>query len=238
MNKMRTLKANEIEVRIGQINEKGATLLLYKDARVDMNVLDEAGVKWKREHQLIDGKLFCTVSIWDEDIKEWVSRQDVGIESNTEKEKGQASDSFKRACVNWGIGRELYSAPFIWIPASSYDGFVRKTDQNGKKIYATYDKFSVAEIAYDDNREITRLRILNEKTGQVVYEYGFNKKPQASNPDPLAKAKSDLQKALKSFGHDNPTKMKVAINRVLQKNTVDTIEEANEVLQALEDGAV
>lgn len=232
--KIRLLRADEIEVRVGTINEKGATLLLYKDARVDMNVLDEAGVKWKREHQLIDGKLFCTVSIWDEDIKEWVSRQDVGVESNTEKEKGQASDSFKRACVNWGIGRELYSAPFIWIPASSYDGFVRKTDQNGKKIYATYDKFSVTHIAYDENREITELTIKNDRTGEIVFSYP--KKAQ-TKPNPLAKAKGEIMAKFQASGL-NTVQQKAAIMQVLKKSTVDTIEEANEVLQALEDGII
>lgn len=246
---MRTLKANEIEVRVGQINEKGATLLLYKDARADMVLLDEMGKPWKREHQLIDGKLFCTVSVWNSDIKEWESRQDVGTESNTEKEKGQASDSFKRACVNWGIGRELYSAPFLWINADSYNGFVKKTDQSGKKIYSTYDKFSVKEIVYDDNREITSITIVNTKTGQVVYPAKKAKAP-TGNPggqkettstpkqDPLVKAKGDLQKALRSFGHDNNVKMNVAINTVLHKNTVDTVEEANEVMQALQDGLI
>jgi hypothetical protein len=97
--KFRLLNANEIEVRVGSINEKGATLLLYKDARCDMNLLEESGVKWKREHEVINGKLFCTVSIYDTEIKEWVSRQDVGVESNTEATKGEASDSFKRASV-------------------------------------------------------------------------------------------------------------------------------------------
>lgn len=234
---MRTLKANEIEVRIGQINEKGATLLLYKDARVDMVLLDELGKPWKREHQLIDGKLFCTVSVWNDQIQQWESRQDVGTESNTEKEKGQASDSFKRACVNWGIGRELYSAPFIWIPASSYDGFVRKTDQNGKKIYATYDKFSVAEIAYDDNREITELAIKNDRTGEIVFIYPSKAKKAQTKPNPLAKAKGEIMAKFQASGL-NTVQQKAAIMKVLKKSTVDTIEEANEVLQALEDGAV
>lgn len=162
---IRLLRADEIDVRIGTINEKGATLLLYKDARSDMNLLDESGVKWKREHQLIDGKLFCTVSIWDEEIKEWVGRQDVGVESNTEKEKGQASDAFKRACFNWGIGRELYSAPFVWISADKYTAF---TNKNGKP--ATYDKFSVEKIKYDEkSREIIGLAIKNTKTNKLVF---------------------------------------------------------------------
>ena len=95
----RTLKADEIDVRIGSCNRGGVSLLLYKDARVDMNLLDlhVGSLNWKREHHVIDGKLFCTVSIYDPDKKEWISKQDVGTESYTEKEKGQASDSFKRA---------------------------------------------------------------------------------------------------------------------------------------------
>jgi hypothetical protein len=166
--KFRLLKADEIEVRVGTINEKGATLLLYKDARSDMNLLDESGYKWKREHQLIDGKLFCTVSVYDTEIKEWVSRQDVGVESNTEKEKGQASDSFKRACFNWGIGRELYSSPFIWIASDKYSSF---TNKNTGKL-ATYDKFSVEKIKYDEKtNEITGISIVNNNSKQRVFIY-------------------------------------------------------------------
>ena len=116
---IRLLKADEIECRIATINEKGLSLLLYKDARVDQKILDETfGIfGWKRSHQCIDGNLYCTVEIFDKDSGEWISKQDVGTMSYSEKEKGQASDSFKRACFNWGIGRELYTAPFIWIPA-------------------------------------------------------------------------------------------------------------------------
>lgn len=166
--KFRLLKADEIEVRIGSINEKGATLLLYKDARCDMNLLDESGVKWKREHQLINGKLFCTVSIYDSEIKEWVSRQDVGVESNTEAAKGEASDSFKRACFNWGIGRELYTAPFTWISADKYTPY--KNPKTGK--LATYDKFIVEKIKYnEDTREITGLSIVNDTTKNRVFIY-------------------------------------------------------------------
>lgn len=162
---IRLLKPEEIECRVGTINEKGLSLLLYKDARCDMNLLDESGVKWKREHQLLNGKLFCTVSIWDEEIKEWVSRQDVGVESNTEATKGEASDSFKRACFNWGIGRELYSAPFIWISAGKYGV---KTNKSGKP--TTYDKFSVTNIKYDEtSRTITGLAIKNDNTGKGVF---------------------------------------------------------------------
>ena len=117
--KLRLLRAEEIECRIGIINEKGVSLLLFKDARVDQKILDEVFTPfgWKRSHQVLDVNLYCTVEIWDGEKQQWVAKQDVGTMSYSEKEKGQASDSFKRACFNWGIGRELYTAPFIWIPA-------------------------------------------------------------------------------------------------------------------------
>lgn len=234
---MRTLNANEIEVRIGQINEKGATLLLYKDARADMTLLDEMGKPWKREHQLIDGKLFCTVSIWNDHIQQWESRQDVGTESHTEKEKGQASDSFKRACVNWGIGRELYSAPFIWISADKYTSY--KNPNTGK--LGTYDKFKVTHIAYDDNREITKLTIKNDSSDAVVFSYPKTTKspPKAidSQVAKLAQAKGEIMGKLQTKGFGT-AQQKAAIQTVLKKPTVDNLEEANEVLQALEDGII
>lgn len=157
----RTLKANEISCRVNQINEKGLTLLLYKDARVDMDILDETVgcMNWKKEYTRDNQN--CIVSIYDENKKEWISKEDTGTESNSEKEKGLASDSFKRACVNWGIGRELYTAPFIWINAS--DGGVQK-DGSGK--YRTFEKFYVEAIKYKDKR-ITHLSIKNSKGKRV-----------------------------------------------------------------------
>ncbi len=165
----RTLKADEIECRVAQVTEKGASLLLYKDARCDMNMLDEAKVKWQRKHELINGKLFCTVSIWDDETKQWIERQDVGVESQAEATKGEASDSFKRACFNWGIGRELYTSPFIWVQASKMNVIENGTDKYGKKKYKTYDKFVVTNIHYNDNREIDGLAIKNEKTKEVAF---------------------------------------------------------------------
>ena len=112
------LHINDLDFRIQSINKGGyATILVYKDARADMNRLDEvvSPVKWKREHTMIDGINYCTVSIYSDNIKEWISKQDCGVESMTEKEKGQASDAFKRACFNLGIGRELYDYPVIQV---------------------------------------------------------------------------------------------------------------------------
>ena len=165
----RLLKENEIDVRIATINGKGASLLLYKDARCDMNILDETvgPYNWKRSHTRENAN--CIVSLWDENKKEWVSKEDTGTESFTEKEKGLASDSFKRACFNWGIGRELYTAPFIYVSADKMNIY----EKNGK--YATYDKFYVEKIAYDDNRQITGIAIKNQK-GERVFVYNNTKK--------------------------------------------------------------
>ena len=173
---IRLLRADEIECRIGTINEKGVSLLLYKDARADMKILDEPfGVfGWKRTHQSIDGNLYCTVEIWDNEKKSWISKQDVGTVSYTEKEKGQASDSFKRACVSVGIGRELYSAPFIWVSAQKCN-IQRRNDK-----LICYDKFSVSEISYSKDREIMSLSIVNCDTGEVVYSI-FPKNAQPVN---------------------------------------------------------
>jgi hypothetical protein len=129
-----------------------------------MKILDEVygANNWQRSHELIGGNLYCTVSIWDDGKKQWISKMDVGTKSYTEKEKGEASDSFKRACFSHGIGRELYTAPFIWVSASKAN--IQKRDDK----YTTYDKFSVNEITYNENREITGLTIINQD-GRIVY---------------------------------------------------------------------
>ena len=167
---VRLLKADEIECRVSVINEKGLSLLLYKDARVDQRILDETfgAFGWKRSHQCIDGNLYCTVEIFDKETGQWIAKQDVGTMGYTEKEKSQASDSFKRACFNWGIGRELYSAPFIWIPVGK--ALIQmKEGSNKEKRYYCNDHFSVESIAYNSDREISGLVIRNDK-GQTVYE--------------------------------------------------------------------
>lgn len=168
--RFRNLRADEIECRISMIRENGLSLLLYKDARTDQNILDETfGLfGWKRHHQLIGDRLYCTVSIWDQSKEQWIEKQDVGTESKTEAEKGQASDSFKRACFNLGIGRELYSAPFIWVPAGLCE------IKNGK----CYDRFRVTEIGYTRGM-ITELSIVNEKTGKTVFDMKTQKDPVA-----------------------------------------------------------
>lgn len=157
----RTLRSDEIDVRIAMVKEHGLSLLLYKDARCDMNILDETvgSMNWKREHTRDNAN--CIVSLWDSEKLQWVSKEDTGTESFTEKEKGLASDSFKRACFNWGIGRELYTAPFIWI--SKEHAGIR---QNGNK-YTSNEKFYVSKIAYDDSKNIIGISIKNSQGNRV-----------------------------------------------------------------------
>lgn len=164
--KFRNLKAEEIQCRIGTISEKGLSLLLYKDSRADMDILDETvgPENWMRDHKELKGNMYCGVGIWDEEKGLFVWKWDCGAESNTEAEKGEASDSFKRACVNWGIGRELYSAPFIWISSDKYE-----QKMNAKNKPTTYDKFYVKKLTYikdkdnNDTKQIDALDIVRVK---------------------------------------------------------------------------
>lgn len=167
---IRLLRADEIECRISTINENGLSLLLYKDARADQRILDETfGLfGWKRSHQSIDGNLYCTVEILNKETGEWIAKQDVGTASYSEPEKGRASDSFKRACFNYGIGRELYSAPFIWLQASQVT-IQRKNDR-----FVCKENFVVKNIEYNSDREIVGLVIATDR-GKVVYELKANR---------------------------------------------------------------
>ena len=181
---IRLLRADEIECRASSVSEKGMSILLYKDARVDQRILDETfGMfGWKRSHQCMDGNLYCTVEVFDQEKGCWVAKQDVGTVGNYEKEKSQASDSFKRACFNWGIGRELYSAPFIWI--SSKDAEIKSRDG---KFYCN-DHFSVSSISCSTDKEILSLAIRNDsKAGRLVYQFHSQNKSAGSGKDDVRK---------------------------------------------------
>ena len=183
--KFRKLKANEIECRVGQTNESGFSLLLYKDARVDMNLLDEVvgPAKWQRKHYMLGNDIYCSVGIYYDDIG-WVWKDDAGASGSIEIEKSKASDSFKRACVNaTGVGRELYTSPFIWV----------KKDQDNDPKKSHYE---VKEIEYKDN-EISKLVIVNEKTGQVVFSKGSaTKVSQTSQKAPQKGSVEDITQGL------------------------------------------
>lgn len=226
---IRPLRADEIDCRVQTVRENGCSLLLYKDARCDMNILDETfgPMNWKRNHYRDNAN--CIVSVWDEQKGQWIEKDDTGTESNTEKEKGLASDSFKRSCVNWGIGRELYTSPFIWI--NLYEGETSEKTANGKTKYDVKTKFHVSKIEYNDNKEITLLEI---KDGKQVLRYRYK---TGAIEDPKEETKSaeffehqkridKLQGALKERGIDEADlckKYKVEELFDLTKNQLDHI---------------
>ena len=166
------LQANEISCRVQQISEKGLSLLLYVTSRDGQKRLDEkfGELGWQDRYEVIDGDLYCIISVWDSEKKMWISKEDVGTASYTAKEKGRASDAFKRACVKHGIGRELYTEPYIWIP-SNYCNI--KTDSNGKT--STRDKFFVNRISYTSDRKIDELEIVNQNMDVVFKQYPSQK---------------------------------------------------------------
>ncbi|MCM1251685.1 MAG: hypothetical protein NC321_02605 [Clostridium sp.] len=200
-NIVRLLRADEIECRAASVNENGVSLLLYKDARVDQKILDETfgAFGWQRSHQSINGSLYCTVSVYDKQSGAWIAKQDVGVAGTAEKEKSLASDSFKRACFNWGIGRELYTAPFIWIPASKAD--IRRQGER----YVCNSHFSIRSIEYGSDKDIIGLIIANEKN-KPVYEYrekeaaGKEKAPEAPEKRLSEKQLNSLKAELERTG--------------------------------------
>ena len=170
---MRKLRADEIECRVAQVSSKGCSLLLYKTARVDRAILDEefGTMNWQNDFKVIDGKMYGGIAVRDE-LNTWIWKWDCGTESNTEAEKGQASDCFKRAGFKWGIGVELYTAPFIWLNVDTVkDEFASK--KAGKDVYKLADKFAKYSVKYIEynNDTISNLEIVDEK-GNTVYFMG------------------------------------------------------------------
>lgn len=222
----RPLTKDEIDCRVATCNGNGVTLLLYKDARVDQNILDETfGIfGWQRSHQLIDGNLYCTVSVRNPETGEWIHKQDVGKESNAEKEKGQASDSFKRACFNLGIGRELYTAPFIWIPKELV---TIKKDNKGKD--TTYDKFSVRSITIEGGK-IVQLEVQNDTRKCVVYTYGTKKQNNA----PAQNGQANVQ----SQQNQTPAKTKEEVEAEKARIQKEKEEAAKKALEAIDNDKI
>lgn len=176
----RPLEITDVDFRVQSINNGGyATILAYKDARVDMNRLDEVltPMGWQRDYKMIDGKLFCGVGIYNDEIHEWIWKWDVGTESHTEAEKGQASDAFKRACFNLGIGRELYDYPVISVKLNenewTKDGGRPKQTYNLKiKEWTWYSEFNNGTISFLAARD---------ENGNVRFKWG-QMKPKEEAP--------------------------------------------------------
>ena len=156
--RFRNLTKDEIEVRVGG----GKSLLLYKTARVDANVLDETvgPFNWQKKFYQVKNTMICSVGIRDKDTGEWVWKDDAGDDDYTmEKVKAEASDSFKRAGFAWGIGRSLYTAPKIKIPDQFKDS----------------QFFDVEEIEYDKNNRISKLVISTNFGKDIVFSYPRNR---------------------------------------------------------------
>lgn len=176
--KFRPLRADEVECRVAQTANKTdkdpmawITALLYKNARCDMAVLDETvgPMNWQRHHLRENAN--CIISIWDDKKMQWIEKEDTGTESNAEAEKGLASDSFKRAGFNWGIGRELYTAPVIFIPRVGKDGKENFTlRESGGKFYPAVN-LSVTCMNVENGR-IVGLNIENTKLRRTVFAWG------------------------------------------------------------------
>jgi len=191
---IRLLKANEIDVRVQSVKKGkgkvGCILLIYKDARVDQNILDETyGVLgWQRDHKELKDNIYCGIGVYCHEQQGWVWKWDCGAESNTEKEKGEASDSFKRAGFNWGIGRELYTSPFIWVDLKEGEYF----EKDGKVSLSPKVKFNVKSIGYNEDRKINALEIVDNHNIHR-YSLGRDIKPDDEPQEPAGDKKNDKQ---------------------------------------------
>lgn len=234
--KIRALRADEIEVRVAAVTQKGCQLLLYKDARCDKRILDEVfgPMLWQDRYEMIDDVLYCSVGVYNTDLKEWIWKQDCGTESFSDKDKGQASDAFKRACFNWGIGRELYTKIFIFVNCETVKD--EAASQKAKKdVYRLKDKyatFRVSEVKTDNEKEkITKLVIVKDgKEGTLAFEYPrsakkdedkitsdtpFSKPPEESTFDKVVNERIEyLKKCYKGAN----------LKKLLEANGVESIE--------------
>lgn len=251
--KFRALCADEIDCRVAMIKKDGSglSLLLYKDARVDQNILDETvgPMNWQRRHTRENAN--CIVSVWDPEKAQWIEKEDTGTESNTEAEKGLASDSFKRACFNWGIGRELYTAPFIWISGEKCKIGFRKNNK-GEEIPYCNDKFSVVKMTVTAGK-ITYLAIANSSRGnEIVYTYGGLAPEKAVNEEPKREVKReeprsaadrtvdpDMVKAIVILAEKTDTDMQMILQQAGVKTLTELSQKAGEqLLKALQRKAV
>lgn len=196
---IRALRPDEIEIRVAQVTKAGYQLLLYKNSRCDKRILDEVfgSMRWKDEYHEVKGALYCTISVWDEETGQWVSKEDCGSESNMEKKKGEASDAFKRAATAWGIGRELYTRIFIWVQGGTQmqtDNKGAQIVKNGKPQWELINRFMtwhVDKLDIDEQSEkIIGITICDDK-GVAVFSYGTCAPKAGKKDEPISP--SDMQ---------------------------------------------
>jgi hypothetical protein len=224
----RDLKADEIDCRVGTIRANGLSLLLYKDSRVDQNILDETfgAFNWQRRHSRDNAN--CEVGVWDSEKQQWIWKEDTGTESNTEKEKGESSDSFKRACFNWGIGRELYTSPKTKIK-----GHTNKTNRNGKDVWVPeYYAFDVVDMEVTDEmpRRITALTIIGKSMQggyheDEIFSWTDKKIPPKQKPMLKDEPKAEPKATPKQIEMLKKTYVGANLTKLLQANGITTIEE-------------
>ena len=223
----RPLDISDIDFRVQSINNGGyATILAYKDARVDMARLDDSvgSLNWQRKHEVIGGNLYCHVGIYNSEIKEWVWKTDVGTESMTEATKGQSSDSFKRACFNWGVGRELYSYPVISVKLNENEfdnksGRPKQTYNLKIRDWRWYSEFTDGKISF--------LAAKDEK-GKLRFKWG-EMKPKEVEPEYKQAAPTQVEAAPDSVV-ETPIKEEGDVKSFLKKEAtpLDEIDGSNE----------
>lgn len=226
---MRKLKADEIECRVSQVKENGCSLLLYKTARVDRAILDETyGELWQNDFKVIDGKMYGGIGIYNKELNQWLWRWDCGTESNTEAEKGQASDCFKRAGFKWGIGVELYTAPFIWVkvPTEKFNGKWQLTNK--------FTKFIVDTIGYSEKGEINKLVIVDDK-GNNLFSLGAKPKKEKPTKGTITTDDADIYINLAKISDIETLKSYYALNKTNVNNQKEFYEMVQLRLNALKE---
>ena len=206
------LPIESIDFRVQSINKGGyATILAYKDARIDMQRLDDVvgALNWKREHTRDNHN--CIVSIWNDATKQWISKEDTGTESNTEKEKGLASDSFKRACFNWGIGRELYDYPIIQIKLNANEFKIE--NYGGKEVVKPTFDFKLKEwkwtSKFEDNKIVSL--IAKDQNNQLRYSFGTQTPPKEQPKAKPSLSNERFDAAFKAVEDGKLTKQDLAV---------------------------
>ena len=135
MNLQDLKKEMPFKWRVQSTSEYGSNCVAYIDARDVQDILDyvAGGANWQVKYEEHKGNLFASIGILLE--SGWVWKSDCGTESQVEKQKGEASDAFKRAAVMWGVGRFLYSLEIIKIKEVIKAGNKYHPAHNGQRIW-------------------------------------------------------------------------------------------------------
>lgn len=121
-------------------NKPVAQCVCYIDARNVMNLLDDVvgAENWQDDYKIINEQMFAGIGVFLNN--QWVWKWDTGTESQTEKEKGIVSDSFKRAAVKWGVGRFLYDLEMKYVDTDAKKGDSDSADGTVKRFPNVIDK--------------------------------------------------------------------------------------------------